>query len=84
MATTQPTYVPMQPGDAGFHNGLTGHGAGPNNTPGWRRAMTCAYMPVGSTFNGQANVLPPDYLATLSIGDELNNEAQNPLIWQKT
>ena len=46
--------------------------------------MTCAYMPVGSTFNGQANVLPPDYLATLSIGDELNNEAQNPLIWQKT
>ena len=27
-------------------------------TPGLRRAMTCAYMPDGCTFNGQTNVLP--------------------------
>ena len=30
--------------------------------------MTCGYMPDGSTFNGQTNVLPPEYLATLSRG----------------
>lgn len=50
-------------------------------TPGRRRAITCAYMPDGATFNGQRNVLPPEYLATLSVGDALDNEAQNPLVY---
>jgi hypothetical protein len=45
--------------------------------------MTCAYMPDGSTFNGQANVLPPAYLATLSVGDVLDNNDQNPLVWHR-
>jgi hypothetical protein len=31
-------------------------GAGANMTPGRRRAMTCGYMPAGSTFNGTQNV----------------------------
>ena len=52
-------------------------------TPGRRRAMTCAYMPDGCSFNGTANVLPPDYLATLSVGDVLDNEAQNPLVYPR-
>ena len=52
-------------------------------TPGFRRAMTCAYMPDGSTFNGQANVLPPAYLATLSVGDVLDKDDQNPLVWHR-
>ena len=59
------------------------HGAGDNMTPGWRRAMTCAYMPVGSTFNGQKNVLPTDYFESLEIGDVLENDEVNPLLWQK-
>ena len=46
-----------------------------------RRAMTCAYMPDGATFNGQKNVLPEEYLKTLNIGDILNNDQQNPLLW---
>jgi len=57
------------------------HGAGPNMTPRPRRAMTCAYMPEGATFNGQKNVLPDEYLNTLSIGDPLNRDQQNPLLW---
>ena len=74
---------PVPAGGALLHNGLTFHGAGANMTPGRRRAMTCAYMPDGSTFNGQANVLPPSYLATLTVGDVLDREAQNPLVWHR-
>lgn len=77
----QPCPVPA--GGALFHNGLTFHGAGANMTPGRRRAMTCAYMPDGSRFNGTPNILPPDYLRTLKVGDLLDNDAQNPLIYHK-
>jgi ectoine hydroxylase-related dioxygenase (phytanoyl-CoA dioxygenase family) len=76
--------VPMKAGSCSFHNGLTIHGAHANMTSGFRRAMTCAYMPDGNVYNGRPNVLPPGYLETLKIGDELNNEAQNPLIYKKT
>ncbi len=78
----QPCPVPA--GGALFHNGLTFHGAGANMTPGRRRAMTCAYMPDGCSFNGIPNVLPPDYLAKLNIGDTLDSEAHNPLIYSRT
>ena len=74
---------PVPAGGALFHNGLTFHGAGANMTPGRRRAMTCAYMPDGCRFNGTPNVLPPDYLTTLKVGDLLDNEAQNPLIYSR-
>jgi ectoine hydroxylase-related dioxygenase (phytanoyl-CoA dioxygenase family) len=74
---------PVPAGGALLHNGLVFHGAGANMTPGLRRAMTCAYMPDGCTFNGQANVLPPVYLATLSVGDVLDNDDQNPLVWHR-
>ena len=50
-------------------------------TSGQRRAMTCAYMPDGNIYNGNTNVLPDEYLATLSIGDKLMNDKQNPLIY---
>jgi phytanoyl-CoA hydroxylase len=81
LALVEPVAVPMKAGSASFHNGLCIHGAGPNMTPRPRRAMTCAYMPEGATFNGQKNVLPDDYLNTLSIGDPLNSDQQNPLLW---
>jgi phytanoyl-CoA hydroxylase len=70
-------------GSAVFHNGLIAHGAGANMTAHSRRAMTCAYMPDGSTFNGQKNVLPDDYFATLKVGDVLNNNQVNRLIWHR-
>jgi len=60
---------------------LTAHGAGANMTNKQRRAMTCAYMPDGSVFNGTRNVLPPEYLETLTIGDPINNDKIVPLIW---
>jgi phytanoyl-CoA hydroxylase len=74
---------PVRAGGALLHNGLTFHGAGANMTPGRRRAITCAYMPDGSTFNGLQNVLPPDYLKRLAIGDLLDNEDQNPLVFRR-
>lgn len=72
----------MKAGSCSFHNGLTIHGAHANMTPGSRRAMTCAYMPDGNVYNGIPNVLPQSYLINLKVGDELNNEAQNPLIYK--
>jgi ectoine hydroxylase-related dioxygenase (phytanoyl-CoA dioxygenase family) len=78
---TQPARpAPMRAGDASVHNGLTIHGAGANMTPGWRRAMTCAYMPIGSRFNGQRNVLPEAYYQSLRIGDLLDRDDQNPWV----
>ena len=53
-------------------------------TPGRRRAMTCAYMPDGSTFNGVKNVLPEDYVAQLKIGDVLDKDEQNPLLYHRS
>lgn len=78
MRDIDPVAVPMQPGDCSFHNGLTAHGAGANMTRQRRIAMTCAYMPVGSTFNGRRNILPKDYFDSLSEGDVLENDDWNP------
>ncbi len=80
-AKTVPFVAKMKAGSCSFHNGLTIHGAGPNMTPGFRRAMTCAYMPDGNVFNGQKNILPDEYVQTLKVGDSLNNNEQNPLIY---
>jgi phytanoyl-CoA hydroxylase len=79
----KPVFGLMKRGDCGFHNGLTAHGAGPNMTPGWRRAMTCAYMPDGSTFNGKQNILPKEYFESLTLGDVLDNDELNPIVWKK-
>ena len=77
------TLVPVPAGSAVLHNGLTAHGAGVNMTSRPRRAMTCAYMPDGSTFNGQKNVLPEDYFQSLKPGDPLQDNRITPLIWQR-
>lgn len=74
--------VPMKAGNCSFHNGLVVHGANANMTNGFRRAMTCAYMPDGNRFNGEPNILPDAYLQTLKIGDPLENDEQNPLIYK--
>ncbi len=84
LVKTQSVAAPMKAGSCSFHNGLTIHGANANMTSGTRRAMTCAYMPDGNTFNGTANILPDDYLRMLKVGDLLNNEEQNPLIYHRT
>jgi ectoine hydroxylase-related dioxygenase (phytanoyl-CoA dioxygenase family) len=77
----EPVPCPVAAGGCTFHNGLTAHGAGPNLTTSPRRAMTCAYMPDGATFNGQPNVLPPRLLNGLEVGDVLDDEVQNPLLY---
>jgi len=82
-ATVKSVSAPMKAGSCSFHNGLTIHGAGANMTPGYRRAMTCAYMPDGNVFNGIPNILPEPYLSSLKPGDALNNDEQNPVIYRK-
>lgn len=79
----EPVGCPVPAGSAVFHNGLTAHGAGANMTNRPRRAMTCAYMPDGSTFNGKKNILPDDYFASLHVGDTLDNDLVNPLLWRR-
>jgi phytanoyl-CoA hydroxylase len=71
----------MKAGSCSFHNGLTIHGAHANMTSGFRRAMTCAYMPDGNTYNGTQNILSDEQIAKLKVGDLLNDESQNPLIY---
>jgi len=71
-------------GGASFHNGLLAHGAGANMTKGWRRAMTCAFMPDGGTFNGQQNILPQPLFDRLKPGDVLDNPDQNPLLYHRS
>ncbi|HEY8930030.1 MAG TPA: phytanoyl-CoA dioxygenase family protein [Mucilaginibacter sp.] len=83
-ALTKSAAAPMKAGSCSFHNGLTIHGANANMTSGFRRAMTCAYMPDGNVFNGTANILPEEYLRTLKVGDVLNDEAHNPLIYHRS
>ena len=78
-----PVPAPMKAGSCSFHNGLTVHGAGANMTRGYRRAMTCAFMPDGETFNGNKNILPPDYLESLSVGDVIDNDELVPLIYKR-
>lgn len=80
--TAHSVAAPMRAGSCSFHNGLTIHGAHANMTPGFRRAMTCAYMPDGSIFNGIQNILQDEDVARLKIGDMLENNELNPLIYQ--
>ena len=75
--------VPMKAGSCSFHNGLTIHGAGANMTNGFRRAMTCAYMPDGAVFNGMKNILTDEQVSRLKVGDLLNDDMQNPLIYKQ-
>ena len=68
----------MKAGSASFHNGLIAHGAGANMTPGWRRAMTCGFMPDGCTFNGKQNILNDEQFASYEIGDLLDDDRAEP------
>ncbi|MCY4464955.1 MAG: phytanoyl-CoA dioxygenase family protein [Chloroflexi bacterium] len=76
--------VEMKAGSCSFHNGLVAHGAAANMTPYARRAMTCAYMPDGSTFNGQRNILSEEQVAIYQIGDVLDDDMQTPLIYHRS
>ena len=77
----EPVPAIMKAGWCGFHNGLMAHSAGPNMTPHPRRAMTCAYMPDGATFNGIQNILSQERFDSLEIGDVLDDDEQTPLVW---
>ena len=83
-ATIEAVPAPMKAGSCSFHNGLLAHAAGPNMTPGWRRAMTCGYMPDGCTFNGKRNILRTEQMARLNIGDLLDDDRQNPLLYHSS
>ena len=75
--------APLPAGGCSFHNGLTAHGAGANMTIGWRRAMTCAFMPDGCLFNGKKNILSKEQFERLKIGDPLVDDHQNPIVYAR-
>ncbi len=79
----EPVAATMKAGSCSFHCGLTVHGANANMTPYARRAMTCAYMPGGSIFNGQQNILNDEIFSSLKVGDVMQNDVQNPVIYSK-
>lgn len=77
----EPFAATMKAGSCSFHCGLTVHGANANMTPYPRRAMTCAYMPEDAVFNGQQNILTDQQFSNLTIGDIMENNNQNPLLF---
>lgn len=79
----RPVFCPVKAGSAVVHNGLTAHGAGANMTPDRRIAMTIAYMPDGSRFNGKQDILTTEQVSRLSVGDLLDDAAQNPLVYSR-
>tara|TARA_B110000116_G_C16267533_1_gene329290 strand:- start:375 stop:503 length:129 start_codon:yes stop_codon:yes gene_type:complete len=41
-------------------------------------------MPEGATFNGTKNVLPDRLVEKLQVGDVLDDDEQNPLVWRRS
>lgn len=80
----EPYAAPCGAGSMVWHNGLVAHGAGANMTIGYRRAMTCGFMPDGCTFNGKRNILPESYFNSLGVGDVLDDDVQNTLVWHES
>ena len=76
--------APCPAGSVVWHSGLIAHAAGVNMTPRPRRAMTCAFMPDGATFNGKKNILPQRLMQRLQPGDLLNDDQQTPLLWHRS
>jgi ectoine hydroxylase-related dioxygenase (phytanoyl-CoA dioxygenase family) len=79
----EPVPCPVRAGGAVVHNGLTAHAAGANMSPRRRFAVTIAYMPDGSTYNGQQDMLPAAYVERLAVGDRLDDDRQNPLVFSR-
>jgi ectoine hydroxylase-related dioxygenase (phytanoyl-CoA dioxygenase family) len=52
-----PVFCPMIAGDAVIHHALTAHGSTANFQPGWRRAMSIAYVAADATFTGHRSPL---------------------------
>ena len=47
--------------------------------------MTCAFMPDGATYNGRPHdMLAPEYVATLQVGDRIDDERVFPLVWSRS
>ena len=47
-------------------------------------ATTCAYMPDGTTCNGERNILTDEQIVRLQVGRPLDDESQNPMVWSRT
>jgi ectoine hydroxylase-related dioxygenase (phytanoyl-CoA dioxygenase family) len=84
LSEVTPVPCPIPAGGCTIHNGLTAHGAHANMTPRSRRGMTLQVVPDGITYNGQSNVLPPDYAGSLAIGDLLEDEEHIPILWSSS
>lgn len=78
--------APISAGGVIWHNGLIAHAAGANMTNGGRRAMTVAYMPDGVKYNGKRDsfVYTEEQAAAMAVGDVLDNEETNPLLWARS
>ena len=75
--------IEMNAGDISFHNGLTIHGAGCNFTNKTRRAITYGMFEDGATFNGKKNILTDEQFNAMKIGQKLDNNMANPVMYSK-
>jgi ectoine hydroxylase-related dioxygenase (phytanoyl-CoA dioxygenase family) len=82
LASVEAVPVEIPAGGAIVHSALVVHAAGANLTPRWRRAMTGQYMPDGAKFNGRPSILTRSQLASLEIGDVLDDDAHYAVVWR--
>jgi len=65
-----------------FYNALMPHATAANLTPQPRYSVLGFYFGSGETYNGNADMISPDYAARLSPGDVLDDESQVPVVWR--
>jgi phytanoyl-CoA hydroxylase len=78
-----PVPCPARAGTLVVHNGFTAHGAGANMTPAPRPALSITWLPFGATFNGVQNILPDETYADLQVGDPLEFDTLNPVVYRR-
>lgn len=67
-----PVPCPLRSGSVTFHNGLTWHCAGPNNTDTIRKAYAIIFMPENTVYTGTSHVLTDGM--KIALNSELGGE----------
>lgn len=78
-----PVPCPVRAGGLIVHHGWVAHGAGANITPSPRPALSITWLPQGATFNGVQNILPDEVYAGLRVGDPLEFDDLNPVVYRR-
>jgi ectoine hydroxylase-related dioxygenase (phytanoyl-CoA dioxygenase family) len=77
MTSVKPVTCERKAGSVTFHNGLTFHCAGANQSDAMREALAIIYMPDGTIYDGGGHPVTDPLRTTmgLKVGDALTGDA---------